>query len=222
MIKSKPLAFIIAAVLALAVCMAGPASAQDTEKEKTDGGTVNVVIRTSMGDITIELNKEKAPVTVDNFLAYAEEGFYDGTIFHRVISDFMIQGGGFTPDMAQKETKEGIENEWQNGLKNETGTIAMARLGGQPNSATSQFFINVKDNTFLDRPQRDGAGYAVFGKVVEGMDVVDKIKVVKTSTQGMHQNVPVEPVVIETVVVMDKPAEKEKPEAETEEKTDEG
>jgi len=224
MMKIKPLghAFVVAAALALAICLAGPASAQETEKEKTDEGTVNVVIKTSMGDITLELDQEKAPITVNNFLAYVEEGFYDGTIFHRVIPDFMIQGGGFTPDMAQKETQEGIENEWQNGLKNMNGTIAMARVGGNPNSATSQFFINVKDNTFLDRPQRDGAGYAVFGKVIDGMDVVDKIKAVKTTTKGMHANVPVDPVVIEKVVIVDEAEAEDKPEKKPEEKSDEG
>lgn len=200
------------AVLILVVSLSGSMSAQETEKEKPKEATVNVVIKTNMGDIVLELNQEKAPITVSNFLAYVEEDFFDSTIFHRVIPDFMIQGGGFTPDMVQKETKEGIENEWQNGLKNVRGSISMARVGGNPNSATSQFFINVKDNAFLDRPQGDGAGYAVFGKVIEGMDVVDRIQHVKTTTKGMYRDVPAEPIIIEDVAVLEKKeAKKEAP-----------
>ncbi len=161
---------------------------------------VYVIMKTSSGDVALELNHEKAPVSVENFLYYTDKKFYDGTIFHRVIPNFMIQGGGFTADMNQKkDTAKGIKNEWQNGLKNSKGTVAMARLGSQPDSATCQFFINVNDNAFLDQA-RDGAGYAVFGKVVDGMDVVDKIKAVKTASrntpQGPMQDVPTETVTI--------------------------
>jgi cyclophilin family peptidyl-prolyl cis-trans isomerase len=193
------------------ICLAADDDAKDStgtqrEVKKVDpeaAGPVRVAIKTSLGDIILDLDKAKAPITVANFLSYAEEGFYDGTIFHRVIGNFMIQGGGFTEDMQQKKTKAGIENEWKNGLSNVNGSISMARLGNQPNSATSQFFINVKDNSFLDQP-RDGAGYAVFGQVVEGMDVVDKIKAVKTHTAGRMGDVPVEPVVINSVVLVEK------------------
>ena len=153
-----------------------------------------VILKTTLGDIVIELYPEKAPITVKNFLAYVDDGFYNGTIFHRVIPGFMIQGGGMTKDMKQKETRPPIKNEADNGLGNKRGTIAMARTS-DINSATSQFFINLKDNSFLDHGAR-GFGYAVFGKVVKGMDVVDKISAVKTGNRGMYQNVPVEPVVI--------------------------
>jgi peptidyl-prolyl cis-trans isomerase B (cyclophilin B) len=155
-----------------------------------------------MGDITLELDAEKAPQTVANFLQYARDGFYDGTIFHRVISNFMIQGGGMTPDMAQKATRAPVENEANNGLKNKTGTIAMARTN-DPHSATAQFFINVTDNGFLDHsaPTAQGWGYAVFGKVTSGMDVVEKIKAVATGSKGFHQDVPKETVTIERVTV---------------------
>lgn len=154
-----------------------------------------VKLTTTLGDIYLELNTEKAPISTANFLSYTEKGHYDGTIFHRVIPNFMIQGGGFDADMNQKRTEKGIKNEWQNGLKNVRGSVAMARLGNQPDSATSQFFINVADNAALDTP-RDGAGYAVFGRVVSGMDVVEKIKNVRTTTKGPHANVPVDTVVI--------------------------
>jgi peptidyl-prolyl cis-trans isomerase A (cyclophilin A) len=159
-----------------------------------------VIIDTSMGSLEVELFKDKAPITVDNFLAYARDKAYDGTIFHRVIDNFMIQGGGFTPDMVQKETKDPIKNEAGNGLKNDRGTLAMARTN-VINSATSQFFINVKDNHFLDHRDDSprGFGYAVFGKVISGMDVVDKIKAVKTGTKNMHKDVPVEPVIIKSI-----------------------
>lgn len=169
-----------------------PADAPETKE--TDPVTVR--LETSMGNIDIELNQEKAPISVENFLKYVDDGFYDGTIFHRVIPNFMIQGGGFTEDMQQKSTRPGIKNEWRNGLSNTRGTVAMARLGRQPDSATAQFFINVADNDFLDQP-RDGAGYAVFGKVTEeSMEVVDKIRQVRTGNRGPHGDVPVEPVVI--------------------------
>ena len=160
-----------------------------------------VIMRTTFGEIKLELDAEKAPKTVANFLNYVREGFYDGTIFHRVIDNFMIQGGGFDTNMQQKASGDPIENEADNGLKNDFGTIAMARTN-DPNSATSQFFINSVDNARgLDAGNTgDGWGYTVFGKVVEGMDVVDKIKAVKTTTAKGHENVPVDPVVIETVV----------------------
>jgi len=159
---------------------------------------MKVKLTTSMGPIVIELDKAKAPVSTENFVKYVESGHYNGTIFHRVIPNFMVQGGGFTKDMQQKPTQAPIKNEGTNGLKNDNYTVAMARTGVR-DSATSQFFINVKDNDFLnytgENPQ--GWGYAVFGKVVEGKEVVDKIKSVATSNSGMHQNVPTAPVVIE-------------------------
>ncbi len=157
-----------------------------------------VLMKTSLGEIVLELNREKAPISVKNFLSYTDKEFYDGTIFHRVMSTFMIQGGGFTEDMQKKPTDPPIQNEWKNGLKNVRGSIAMARLGRQPDSATGQFFINVKDNYGLDQP-RDGAGYAVFGKVVAGMDVVEAIRVVPTTRKGPYGNLPTEPVVIQKV-----------------------
>ncbi len=167
---------------------------------------VYVEMKTSMGDIMLELDAQKAPVTVENFVAYANGKEYDGTIFHRVIPNFMIQGGGFEPGMVKRETRPGIKNEWENGLKNKRGTIAMARVGGQPNSGTNQFFINHKDNAALDTP-RDGSGYAVFGKVVAGMDVVDLIA--KTPTHHSHagdghwDDAPVEDIVITEVTIVD-------------------
>jgi peptidyl-prolyl cis-trans isomerase A (cyclophilin A) len=155
-----------------------------------------VRLSTSMGDIIVELDKAKAPKTVDNFLQYVKAGHYDGTVFHRVIDGFMIQGGGMKPDMSEKPTRAPIPLESDNGLANVRGTLAMARTP-DPNSATAQFFINVKDNPFLDKANsRDGNGYAVFGKVVSGMDVVDKIKTVATESRGPHQNVPAQAVVI--------------------------
>lgn len=160
-----------------------------------------VLLTTNYGKIKLELDAEKAPKTVENFLSYVQSGHYDGTIFHRVIDGFMIQGGGFEPGMKQKPTREPIENEAKNGLKNEPYTIAMARTSA-PHSASAQFFINVKNNSFLDYPGQDGWGYCVFGKVVEGNDVVDKIKSVKTTRAGMHSDVPVENVVIEKAEVV--------------------
>ena len=156
-----------------------------------------VRIETNMGTMVLELDSEKAPKTAENFASYVREGFYDGTIFHRVIDGFMIQGGGFDDQMNQKETKEPVENEANNGLKNEKYTVAMARTQ-DPHSATAQFFINVKDNDFLNHtaPNARGWGYAVFGKIVEGTEVVDAIKSVKTGNVGYHQDVPIEPVVI--------------------------
>jgi len=160
-----------------------------------------VILTTNHGNIKLELDAEKAPKTVANFLAYVQAGHYNGTIFHRVIDGFMIQGGGFEPGMKQKPTNDPIENEAKNGLKNEPYTIAMARTSA-PHSASAQFFINVKNNSFLDYPGQDGWGYCVFGKVVEGTDVVDKIKSVKTTRTGMHADVPVEDVVIEKAEVV--------------------
>ena len=164
-------------------------------------GARQVRIKTTAGEVVVELNEEKAPVTVGNFLQYVEEGFFDGTIFHRVISGFMIQGGGFTAEMESKKTRAAIVNEASNGLKNDRGTLAMARTQ-DPDSATAQFFINHKDNDFLNYVDQDNPGYAVFGSVVEGMDVVDKIASVATTTKGMHSDVPVEPVVIESAAVV--------------------
>ena len=167
-----------------------------------EGANPVVVMKTSMGDIKIELDEAKAPISTANFIAYVNDKFYDGTVFHRVIPAFMIQGGGFDKDMNQKKTKAPIKNEAGNGLKNLNGTIAMARTS-DPNSATAQFFINTKDNAFLDHRDDSvqGYGYTVFGKVVGGMDVVQKIEAVQTTTKMPHQNVPVTPVVIESVVV---------------------
>ncbi|MEU1820217.1 peptidylprolyl isomerase [Streptomyces roseifaciens] len=157
-----------------------------------------VRLSTNHGDIVLELNSEAAPKTVQNFLEYVDAGHYNGTIFHRVISGFMIQGGGFTPDMQQKPANAPIENEANNGLQNNRGTVAMARTN-DPHSASAQFFINTVDNAFLNHssPTPQGWGYAVFGKVVEGDDVVDAIRDVRTASKGFHQDVPVEPVIIE-------------------------
>jgi peptidyl-prolyl cis-trans isomerase B (cyclophilin B) len=154
-----------------------------------------IKLHTNHGTIALELDAEKAPKTVANFIQYVQDGHYDNTIFHRVIDGFMIQGGGFEPGMKQKPTREPVENEAKNGLKNVRGSIAMARTSA-PHSASAQFFINVGDNGFLDYPGQDGWGYCVFGRVVEGMDVVEKIKNVKTGRSGFHQDVPVEDVVI--------------------------
>ena len=159
-------------------------------------------LKTSLGDVTLELDDAAAPKTCANFEQYVSDGFYDGTIFHRVIDGFMIQGGGFMPDMMQKATREPIENEAKNGLSNLAGTIAMARTM-QPHSATAQFFINVSDNRFLDHPGQDGWGYCVFGKVVDGMDVVERIRKVATTNRAGHQDVPQEPVVIEKAEFVD-------------------
>jgi len=162
-----------------------------------------LVLKTNFGDIKIKLFEKEAPKTVANFMSYVEEGFYEGTIFHRVISNFMIQGGGFESGLSQKETKATIENEADNGLSNKAGTLAMARTN-DPHSATCQFFINVKDNDFLDftAANAHGYGYCVFAEIVEGMDVVESIKAVDTGRTGMHDDVPKEDVVIESVVVL--------------------
>jgi peptidyl-prolyl cis-trans isomerase B (cyclophilin B) len=163
-----------------------------------------VRMSTILGDMILELDAENAPKTVENFVSYASSGFYDGTIFHRVINNFMVQGGGFDADMRQKTTEAPIDNEANNGLKNNRGTIAMARTM-DPHSATAQFFINVSDNDFLNHTAENmqGWGYAVFGQVVEGQEVLDKIRMVPTGSQAGHQDVPVDPVVIESVTVLD-------------------
>ena len=160
-----------------------------------------IKLTTNHGVITLELNAEKAPETAANFTQYVKDGHYDNTIFHRVIDGFMIQGGGFDKAMNQKSTKAPIENEGRNGLRNNRGTLAMARKP-DPNSATAQFFINHNDNDFLNAPGQDGWGYAVFGKVTQGMDVVDKMAQVPTANAGMHQNVPQTPIVIESVKII--------------------
>ena len=162
-----------------------------------------IVLNTNYGPISVELDFEKAPKSSANFMQYAKAGFYDGTIFHRVIDNFMIQGGGFNADMSQKDSGEPIENEADNGLKNDFGTIAMARTM-DPHAATAQFFINVKDNDFLNHTGKNmqGWGYAVFGRVVAGEDVLDKIRVVPTGSQAGHQDVPNDPIVIESVSVL--------------------
>lgn len=193
-------------------CLAAPlsAGAQSTPSSSSTQGTASmstsprVKLQTNAGDIVIELNAEKAPKSVENFLTYAKEGFYNGTVFHRVIDGFMIQGGGFEPGLKQKQTHAPIENEANNGLKNDRYTLAMARTS-DPHSATAQFFINVSDNDFLNfsAPTANGWGYAVFAKVVEGTEVVDKIKGVKTGNRGFHQNVPAEDVVIEKAEVLE-------------------
>jgi peptidyl-prolyl cis-trans isomerase B (cyclophilin B) len=163
-----------------------------------------VRLETSKGAIVLELDAKAAPKTVENFLGYVQDGFYDGTIFHRVIKQFMVQGGGFTADMEQKSTRDQIQNEADNGLKNKRGTIAMARTS-DPHSATSQFFINIVDNAYLDFKAKNaqGWGYCVFGKVIEGLDVIDAIEAVKTTTKRPHQDVPVEPIIIEKAVVVE-------------------
>ena len=161
-----------------------------------------ISLHTNYGVIKLNLFADKAPVTVDNFISYVKDGFFDNTIFHRVIDGFMIQGGGFTEDFEQKTTREMIQNEADNGLQNLTGTLAMARTN-DPHSATAQFFINVKDNSFLNHSGKNasGWGYCVFGKVVDGMDVVNKIKSVKTGTKGFHQDVPKEAVIIQSATI---------------------
>ena len=180
--------------LAAIFSVATPAAAQDANAPK-------VKLSTSMGDIVVQLEPAKAPKTVENFLQYVKDKHYDGTIFHRVIDGFMVQGGGFTADMAQKPVRAPIVLEAQNGLKNDKYTIAMARTS-VPDSATAQFFINVKDNAMLNARQPSGDGYAVFGKVVQGTDVVDKIKAVATGNKGGHPNVPSSPVTITSATVV--------------------
>ncbi|BDC27883.1 Peptidyl-prolyl cis-trans isomerase cyp18 [Bordetella parapertussis] len=199
-----------ACTIALAALLPAGAGAQPANSTPTSKGTSSmstnprVKLHTNQGDIIITLNAEKAPKSVENFVAYTKDGFYDGTVFHRVIDGFMIQGGGFEPGMKQKPTKAPIENEANNGLKNDKYTLAMARTS-DPHSATAQFFINVSDNDFLNftAPTPNGWGYAVFGVVTEGTEVVDKIKNVKTGNRGFHQNVPAEDVIIEKAEVLE-------------------
>ena len=171
------------------------------ESTNMDAGPKKVKLETTMGDMVIELNEEAAPVTTKNFLQYAEDGFYDGTIFHRVIPDFMIQGGGFTEQMVKKETRAPIANEASNGLKNDRGAVAMARTS-DPNSATAQFFVNHTNNDFLNYIDNSNPGYAVFGKVIEGMETIDKIAAVNTTSQAGMDDVPVEQIVIKAAAVI--------------------
>ncbi len=189
---SRRLLLSAAAALGLVLSTSLPARAETSPR---------VELVTSLGTIELQLDPQRAPKTVANFLQYVKSGFYGGTIFHRVIPGFMIQGGGFPPDMQQKPTQPPIPLESQNGLKNLRGTIAMARTAN-PNSATSQFFINLVDNPALDYPQPDGHGYAVFGQVIKGMDVVDRIAKVPTQDAGPYQNVPVTPVVIKQAILL--------------------
>lgn len=188
----------VALVSILVACSQGAEPASDRATGPSTGapagGNPLVVLNTSLGDIVLELDAAKAPITVENFLGYVDAGFFDGTIFHRVIANFMIQGGGFTETMEQKKTRPPISNESTNGLHNEAGTIAMARTS-DPNSATAQFFINLKSNDFLNNGARD-VGYAVFGRVVGGMDIVTKIGAVPTGNKSGMQDVPIKPVVI--------------------------
>ena len=190
-------AFVRLATIALLACILLP-------QTLAAQGNPTAVIHTSMGDIQLELYSAKAPLSVQNFINYANNGFYDGTIFHRVISNFMIQGGGFTPDMQKKTPGEAIQNEATNGLSNMRGTIAMARTG-DPHSATAQFFINVQDNMNLDYSGQGNSrewGYTVFGRVTSGLEVVDEIRFVETTTQRPYSNLPVEPVVIESIKII--------------------
>jgi len=193
---------LITALFTLLFCCAMQSSYSSTQSTNPIKGNKTMVkLHTSKGVITLQLDAEKAPVTVKNFLEYVNSGFYSGTIFHRVIGNFMIQGGGFEPGMKQKKTNPPIKNEAANGLKNDKYTIAMARTG-DPNSATAQFFINVKDNDFLNYPGQDGWGYCVFGKVVEGQEVVDAIRNVKTGNRSGFQDVPLEDVIITSAEVV--------------------
>ena len=199
---TKRLETLLAAlILAIGALNVGCTMADDGKPQNPSDPIV--LISTSMGDMKVELYKDKAPATVANFLAYVNDKFYDGTIFHRVIPRFMIQGGGFTPDLKQKPTKAAIKNEAGNGVKNTFGTIAMARTS-DINSATAQFFINSKDNDFLDHKDDtiQGFGYCAFGKVIEGSKVVQKIEGVQTDTKGMNEDVPVEPVIIKSIRVV--------------------
>ena len=193
--RSRRIVLRATALLAFSLVLAGPVLAQGTAPR--------VKLATSAGDIVLELAPDKAPKTVANFLQYVRDKHYDGTVFHRVIDGFMIQGGGYTADFKEKPTRAPVPLEAGNGLKNERYTVAMARTAN-PDSATSQFFINVKDNANLDAPNPDGHGYTVFGKVVSGAEVVDKIRAVRTAGQGRMQNVPVEPITIQSATVVAK------------------
>ncbi len=205
---SAPLRRLGAALFASALLAAGSlaTASPSTTNEGNPSMTPDprVKLQTNQGDIVIELNAEKAPKSTENFLNYVRDGFYDGTVFHRVINNFMIQGGGFEAGMKQKKTNDPVENEANNGLRNDRYTVAMARTS-DPHSATAQFFINVADNDFLNHtaPTSNGWGYAVFGKVVDGTEVVDKIKGVKTGSRGFHQDVPAEDVIIEKATIVE-------------------
>ncbi|KAB7619382.1 peptidylprolyl isomerase [Verminephrobacter eiseniae] len=202
MIRTRNSALVFAGIALTAVFnMASPVQAQQAQGVPAAQEAPKVKLATSMGDIVLQLEPAKAPKTVENFLAYVKSRHYDGTVFHRVIDGFMIQGGGYTADMTAKPTLPPIPLEANNGLKNDRYTIAMARTGN-PNSATAQFFINVKDNAMLNAPNPDGHGYAVFGKVVSGMAVVDKIKAVATGSRAEHQNVPTTPVTIDSATLV--------------------
>ena len=200
--------FLLLALVWTSLAISTAQAQSNNSSTPSQGNTMSthpkVLLSTNKGDITLELDAEKAPKTVQNFLDYVQSGFYDGTVFHRVINNFMVQGGGFEVGMNQKDTNAPIENEANNGLKNDVYTVAMARTN-DPHSATAQFFINVSDNDFLNHtnPTPNGWGYAVFGKVVEGTEVVDSIKGVKTGSKGFHQDVPVEDVVIQSATVLD-------------------
>lgn len=196
--------FLFGLMMASIMLSSAQATTLSTKQGTSMSTNPQVLLKTNKGDITIELDAEKAPKTVENFINYVNAGFYNGTIFHRVINNFMVQGGGFEVGMAQKDTNATIENEANNGLKNDRYTLAMARTN-DPHSATAQFFINVADNDFLNHtnPTPNGWGYAVFGKVVDGIDVVDSIKGVKTGSKGFHQDVPVDDVIIENASVIE-------------------
>ena len=191
----------LTAIFSIAAPVHAQAPAAAAKPAQATAEAPRVQLTTSLGNIVLELNPAKAPKTVANFLQYVQDKHYDGTVFHRVIDGFMVQGGGFTANMAQKPTRAPIALEASNGLKNDTYTIAMARTGN-PDSATSQFFINVKDNAMLNAPQPDGHGYAVFAKVVQGQDVVDKIRAVPTGSKGGMQDVPTTPVTITSATVL--------------------
>jgi cyclophilin family peptidyl-prolyl cis-trans isomerase len=190
-------------IVASIVCLLAVAAAGAQSTPKAQGGNPRVLLETTKGKIVLELNAAKAPKTVKNFVDYVKAGHYNGTIFHRVIPGFMIQGGGFTADMTQKPTRPAVQNEADNGLKNDRGTIAMARTR-DPHSASAQFFINVANNTSLNHTSKTDAGwgYAVFGKVVEGMDVADAIVKVPTTTKGPHGDVPIQPIVIQKASIL--------------------
>lgn len=205
----KRILFIIGLLLmSVMTCNAADKAPESKKATQSNGEKMaanpKIKIETTLGNITLELDATKAPTSTENFISYVKDGFYDGTIFHRVIPNFMAQGGGMKPDMTEKSTKASIQNEANNGLKNARGTVAMARTN-DPHSASSQFFINVKDNAFLDHKSEDmqGWGYAVFGKVVDGMDIVDKMEKVKTGTKGFHQDVPEEAVIMNKVTVVE-------------------
>ncbi len=196
-------------VFSLSACSADKKATEETTNATQSHGdkmaaNPRVKIETTLGDITLELDATHAPISTENFIAYVKDGHYDGTIFHRVIPNFMVQGGGMNPDMSERTSKAPIKNEANNGLKNDKGTVAMARTN-DPHSASAQFFINVKDNDFLNFRSEDmqGWGYAVFGKVVDGMDVVEKIEAVQTGDKGYHQDVPVDAVIMNKVTVVE-------------------